>query len=552
MGHRHLYGPSQMFENEQDQNWNNMHAEQPYMHLAPTSAAENGSLLYPVENMAIDGVHYPSPWNPGTRSNGYSSSSHNVEAPHYRPDVPGPSHDTFLHPSAAGGFCITTENFAHHASSSSYERPTFHGIEGGFVDHSMASGRGPYKRKSPGIPAVCERGNTSRYFCGGSSSDISISPDSRQDKPNTDCQHPFWDPSMALSYRANALSIGGGEGSMRNVRSRSALDLDSNLARPHFANNPLHHPYTSSLSINPPNSADISSSSSAALAREWNQVHVPHVHGIAPVSETTGLSHEASRLLGGTSVGNAVIDMGGYQHDFTSSRNPVIHHNLHGASSSQGVRGVRSSYSQRSTPTFRPASSDMRVGQFGVADEGLQVVAENYSSRPPSRSLPIAGWRNGERNGRSRISHERYRSISNDSGGRDRLAAEAFMYVDRASLYGPRNLLDRHRDMRLDIDNMSYEELLALGERIGSVSTGVHEDLVSRCLTQTLYCSTEHTQEERRCAICLEEYENMDDVGTLKICGHDYHAGCITKWLSMKNACPICKAAALPDNMKEE
>ena len=42
----------------------------------------------------------------------------------------------------------------------------------------------------------------------------------------------------------------------------------------------------------------------------------------------------------------------------------------------------------------------------------------------------------------------------------------------------------------------------------------------------------------------------MDDVGTLKTCGHDYHVECIKKWLEMKNLCPICKSPALPDNMK--
>lgn len=48
-----------------------------------------------------------------------------------------------------------------------------------------------------------------------------------------------------------------------------------------------------------------------------------------------------------------------------------------------------------------------------------------------------------------------------------------------------------------------------------------------------------------------EEYQNMDDVGTLKTCGHDYHVGCIKTWLSMKKVCPICKAEALPENMKK-
>ena len=34
------------------------------------------------------------------------------------------------------------------------------------------------------------------------------------------------------------------------------------------------------------------------------------------------------------------------------------------------------------------------------------------------------------------------------------------MIVDRTSLYGSRNIFDQHRDMRMDIDNMSYEVIL--------------------------------------------------------------------------------------------
>lgn len=34
------------------------------------------------------------------------------------------------------------------------------------------------------------------------------------------------------------------------------------------------------------------------------------------------------------------------------------------------------------------------------------------------------------------------------------------MIVDRASLYGSRNMLDQHRDMRMDIDSMSYEVIV--------------------------------------------------------------------------------------------
>ena len=49
-----------------------------------------------------------------------------------------------------------------------------------------------------------------------------------------------------------------------------------------------------------------------------------------------------------------------------------------------------------------------------------------------------------------------------------------------------------------------------------------------------------------------EEYKDMDDVGALKTCGHDYHVSCIKKWLSMKNLCPVCKGSAVADNMSDK
>lgn len=37
------------------------------------------------------------------------------------------------------------------------------------------------------------------------------------------------------------------------------------------------------------------------------------------------------------------------------------------------------------------------------------------------------------------------------------ITLQGFMIVDRSALYGSRNMFDQHREMRLDIDNMSYE-----------------------------------------------------------------------------------------------
>ncbi|XP_071701246.1 uncharacterized protein [Rutidosis leptorrhynchoides] len=41
-----------------------------------------------------------------------------------------------------------------------------------------------------------------------------------------------------------------------------------------------------------------------------------------------------------------------------------------------------------------------------------------------------------------------------------------------------RHRFDTHRDMRLDIDHMSYEELLALGEQIGNAGSGLADDFI--------------------------------------------------------------------------
>lgn len=521
-----------MFENGHDENLNHMHAVQPYDHLAMVGPSENNSLVYPVENR----VHFPPPWNPTPRPNGFSSSNHNVEvAPQYQPDLSGPSHEPFRLPNGTT-FSMVPENYPHHAPSSTYDRQPYHGVEGGgFVDLTMGNGRGSYKRKSPGIPTVCERGSTSRYYNGATSSDLSI----MQEKPNTDSQHFPWGHhiSMPPSYKGDNLSIGD-EGCTRNVRSRPARDFESNLARTHLlSTSSSHHPYSSSHPID---------HSSNVSAGEWNHIPMsPAAHGRILVSDTGSSSHETNHSI----ARNSNTEIGRYPNDFISNRfPPMVPRNFHGSSSSQSARGVRSNFLQRSAPSFRPSSSSsnsLRLGNMNSSDNGFQFVAERHP-----RSSSNMGWRNNDRNGRLRICNERCPSFSDEAGLHDQMTPGGLVIMDRASLFGSRNLFDQHEDMRLDIDEMGYEELLALGERIGHVSTGLSEDLISKSLRETIYCSSDQNQDEETCAICLEEYKNMDDIGMMKTCGHDYHVACIKQWLTMKNTCPICKATALAENMK--
>lgn len=126
------------------------------------------------------------------------------------------------------------------------------------------------------------------------------------------------------------------------------------------------------------------------------------------------------------------------------------------------------------------------------------------------------------------------------------LRVEDMMLLDPSVFFGMVGAHDRHRDMRLDVDNMSYEELLALEERIGNVCTGLSDEAIMNNLKRREYPSaaSEDPAEREPCSICQEEYSRGDTLGTLD-CGHEYHAECIKQWLKQKNLCPICKTTGL-------
>ncbi|KZV51946.1 hypothetical protein F511_08556 [Dorcoceras hygrometricum] len=122
------------------------------------------------------------------------------------------------------------------------------------------------------------------------------------------------------------------------------------------------------------------------------------------------------------------------------------------------------------------------------------------------------------------------------------------------------NSIDQHIDMRLDIDHMSYEELLALGEEIGSVGTGLHQDFILNNLKTRAFTSGHCVKLEDAqlmedpvnfCVICQIDYMNGETIGTLD-CKHEYHRECIKKWLLLKNSCPICKSTALHEEGKDK
>lgn len=91
----------------------------------------------------------------------------------------------------------------------------------------------------------------------------------------------------------------------------------------------------------------------------------------------------------------------------------------------------------------------------------------------------------------------------------------------------------------VDPDELSYEELIALGEVVGTESRGLSADTIAS-LPSTNYISPDNKETEAdTCVICRLDYEDGDALTTLP-CKHAYHSDCINNWLEIKKACPVC------------
>ncbi|OMO50421.1 Zinc finger, RING-type [Corchorus capsularis] len=100
---------------------------------------------------------------------------------------------------------------------------------------------------------------------------------------------------------------------------------------------------------------------------------------------------------------------------------------------------------------------------------------------------------------------------------------------------------DMEDEDEIDPDDLSYEELIALGEIIGVEKRGLSQNEISSCLVPCKFQSIEICKNGiDRCVICQVEYEEEEALVGLPSCEHPYHSECISKWLQIKKICPIC------------
>ncbi|XP_020590679.1 E3 ubiquitin ligase BIG BROTHER-like isoform X2 [Phalaenopsis equestris] len=95
----------------------------------------------------------------------------------------------------------------------------------------------------------------------------------------------------------------------------------------------------------------------------------------------------------------------------------------------------------------------------------------------------------------------------------------------------------------IDPDSMTYEELLDLGESVGSQSRGLSQERISSLPVTKYKCSffSRKKKQNERCVICQMDYKRRDRQMTLP-CKHVYHSGCVSRWLNINKACPVCSA----------
>ena len=112
------------------------------------------------------------------------------------------------------------------------------------------------------------------------------------------------------------------------------------------------------------------------------------------------------------------------------------------------------------------------------------------------------------------------------------------------------------RLMRNPPEDLSYELLLQISEYLGDVKSRAAPQKVIAALPIEMYhvakrrpttesATNASDATDRRCVICLTEFEEQDTVKEMH-CSHYFHVECLDKWLRYNSTCPICRYSCFP------
>uniref|UniRef100_A0A804MQ98 RING-type domain-containing protein n=1 Tax=Zea mays TaxID=4577 RepID=A0A804MQ98_MAIZE len=102
----------------------------------------------------------------------------------------------------------------------------------------------------------------------------------------------------------------------------------------------------------------------------------------------------------------------------------------------------------------------------------------------------------------------------------------------------------------VDPDEYSYEELVALGEVVGTENRGLSADALASLPSVTYKMQSVQDGNTEQCVICRVELEEGESLIALP-CKHLYHPECINQWLQINKVCPMCSAEVSTSSNKE-
>ncbi|XP_030547581.1 E3 ubiquitin ligase BIG BROTHER-related isoform X1 [Rhodamnia argentea] len=155
----------------------------------------------------------------------------------------------------------------------------------------------------------------------------------------------------------------------------------------------------------------------------------------------------------------------------------------------------------------------------GDSNQAVELETENFSSDEAyARALQDA---------EDRVMAARMLALA---GLNDRVVEEAEDHHDNQ---------DTWEDV--DPDELVYEELLALGDVVGTESRGLSADTIASLSSVSYKTGSSQHGTNDSCVICRLDYEDGEMLTVLS-CKHSYHSECINNWLQINRVCPVCSA----------
>ncbi|OWY96739.1 hypothetical protein PHMEG_00032918 [Phytophthora megakarya] len=92
----------------------------------------------------------------------------------------------------------------------------------------------------------------------------------------------------------------------------------------------------------------------------------------------------------------------------------------------------------------------------------------------------------------------------------------------------------------IDPDNMTYEELLRLGDENGDVKKEQWRQMAAQVISSLPTHRWTRAHDEDMCIVCQYNFVPNDRAMTLP-CAHVFHEDCVGGWIRENNSCPTCK-----------